>query len=395
MRLLRITTVPISLKILLKGQLEYMRDNGFEVLAVSSDGPEIKDLKIPHRVVNMTRKITPLKDFIALVRLVSIIREYRPDIVHTHTPKAGIIGMLAARISRVPVRIHTIGGLPWLESGGFKKWILKRVEELTIWSASDVLINSARLGIILKNEIPTIKRTLNVIGQGSTNGIEMDFYNKSETLRDQAFLLRNKLEIKNGDFVFCFIGRLVRHKGIEELIAAFQRLKNEFFNLKLFLVGYVEDDREPLSGSSQKMIQESKDIFYTGMVEDVRQWLAASDAFVFPSYREGFPNALLQAACMGVPVIATDINGCNEIVSGEEMGLLIPPKNEEHLYKAMKYFLEHPEDVQKFSENLKKHVVTNYDQKFIWSQILALYLNRMEKYCTNSLQTNPLIKSNL
>ena len=373
MKLLRITTVPISLRILLKGQLEFMVANGIEVLTVSSSGPDVSSLRVPHKEVLMTRSITPIRDFVALIRLVIIIWRFQPDIVHTHTPKAGLLGMLAAWLCRVPKRLHTVAGLPWLESQGLRRWLLKQMEALTFLSSTQVLVNSAGLKKILNAELPRIDKELLVLGNGSTNGIDVTYFSLTEQIQNQARQLRSELVISQSDFVFCFIGRLVVHKGIIELLTAFDHLRQVNSNVKLFLVGRIEEGRESLPSGYLERIKAGNGIVAPGLVEDVRPWLAAADAFVLPTYREGFPNVLLQAGCMGLPVIATNINGCNEIIENESTGLLIEPKNTQMLLSAMTRLFRSNNERAIFGLKLKESVLNNYSTETIWNELLALY----------------------
>jgi len=382
MRLLRITTVPISLKLLLRGQLEFMEANGIEVLSVSADGPEVKQLKVRHKIVPMARAITPFQDLISLIRLILIIRKFRPDIVHTHTPKAGLLGMLSALLCGVKVRVHTIAGLPWLQTGGVVRRVLKMAETATVYCSTDTLVNSFRLMEILKSELPGIagrrfeQGRLSVPGRGSSNGIDLNYFQKSPEISGEATLLRNEFQIAQDDVVFCFIGRLVRDKGVGELVRAFDRIREKYGNVRLILAGPVETGRDGLQDLVLRRVRAGNGIIAPGLVEDVRPWLAASDIFVFPSYREGFPNVLLQAGCMEVPVIATDINGCNEIVSNGFSGLLISPQSEDELVQSMETLMRSESDRKYFALNLKKYVTENFDQFAIWTELLRFYKER-------------------
>lgn len=372
-RLLRITTVPISLRILLKGQLEYMSEHGFEVLAVSASGPDVAALHVPHRVVPFTRAITPFRDLMALFALIRIIRQFRPEVVHTHTPKAGLLGMLAAWFCGIRVRIHTIGGVPWLEYHGFRRKLLRKMEELTIRCSTDILVNSYNLRGHLLREFPRMRRELLVLGAGSSNGIDLDHFRSTESLSHQAAQLRTALGIENSDIVFCFIGRLVLHKGVVELVEAFDRVRKQHPRVRLFLVGPWEQEREPLPAEVVARIHLGEGIAAPGRIDDVRPWLAASQVFVLPTWREGFPNVLLQAGCMGVPVIATDINGCNEIVASADHGTLIPPKQVDALVQAMLRAVEHPEYCQSQAVRLQEYIAAHFSQQRVWQDLLAFY----------------------
>ncbi|MFM7195721.1 MAG: glycosyltransferase, partial [Bacteroidota bacterium] len=256
-RLLRVTTVPISLKILLRGQLAWMRAQGFEVLAVSADGPEVSDLQsegIAHKVVRMHRAITPLADLIAVIRMYRVIREFRPDIIHTHTPKAGLVGLLAARLAGVPVRFHTVAGLPLMGLSGWRRQLLVRTERFTYRCATRVFVNSFSLREYIDREITRGKFDLTVLGNGSSNGIDTEYFSRHTEVLSAAQDIRRSLSIPEAAPVFCFIGRVVRDKGIGELINAFDQVRDRRPDVQLLLVGPLEPERDPLTPSDAARI---------------------------------------------------------------------------------------------------------------------------------------------
>jgi glycosyltransferase involved in cell wall biosynthesis len=370
-RLLRVTTVPISLATLLKGQPEFFARHNFDVLTVSSDGPEVKQLLqlgVKHQVIPMTRKITPIQDVIALIKLIQLIRTFRPNIVHTHTPKAGLLGMMAAWICRVPVRMHTIAGLPWMESTGSKRWLLKKVEVLTYWCATRVYPNSNQLKKFLMNELKFKGVKTHVIGRGSSNGIDVRYFSRQAISDESVTAIRQPFGIPNDDFVYCFVGRIVRDKGIAELVKAFQSLKQD--KVWLMLVGHQETELDPLSIETLDIIKDNKRIIETGFQSDVRPWLAASDAFVFPSYREGFPNVVMQAACMELPCVVSNINGCNEIIQQGQSGLIIPVKNTESLKQAMEQIALDKQRAHDMGKVGRAYVSAHFDQTVVWGELL-------------------------
>ena len=274
----------------------------------------------------MTRKITPLQDLSCLIRLIRFFREEKPHIVHSHTPKAGIIGMLAAYFTRVPIRMHTVAGLPLMEEKGVKKRILKTVERLTYRCATHVYPNSKGLLNFIKEKSLVDKTPIKCIGKGSSNGIDTAYFNPDLISQERHNELRKQWKIGHDDFVFLFIGRLVGDKGINELVAAFEQLANKIPTAKLVLVGPQEPLLDPLSKDTINSINHNPNIILTGYQQDVRPFFKMAQAFVFPSYREGFPNVVLQAGAMRVPCIVSDINGCNEIIENEVNGLVVPPK---------------------------------------------------------------------
>ncbi len=375
-RLLRITTASISLKLLLRGQLAYFQQQGFEVLTISADGIEVKDLEaegIPHQVVPMTRKITPIQDLICLWKLIRVIQKFKPEIVHTHTPKAGLLGMMAARICSVPVRLHTVAGLPLMEATGLKRWVLKIAERITYSCAHQVYPNSKGLLKYIKEQLSIVNRPLSIIGKGSTNGIDTTFFSSSPELKQKATAIRMTYQIPDNVVVFSFVGRIVKDKGIIELTDAFNKLSS-IMEVRLMLVGPFEQELDPLPSRVMQFINDSKWVIKAGFQQDVRPWLLASDVFVFPSYREGFPNVVMQAACLKVPCIVSDINGCNEIIENNVSGLVVPPKNYHALFDAMVLMAADKKISSEFAEKAQQFVVDNYDQQYVWGELLKEYL---------------------
>ena len=380
-KLIRITTVPISFKVLLKGQLRFMASNGFDVKGVSSEGEELKEVRenegIVMEAINMSRKITPFQDLKSLWEMWNFLRKEKPQIVHTHTPKAGIIGMLAARLAGVPHRLHTVAGLPLMEATGIKRKILNFVEKLTYSSATRVYPNSKGLyDFILQNNF-TQSNKLKIIANGSSNGINTTFFSPAQVSEIEMVTLREKLNIQPDDFVFVFVGRIVSDKGINELIKAFSQLQtaenNELTSIKLLLVGGLESDLDPLNPETLAEINQNKDIISAGFQQDVRPFFAISDALAFPSYREGFPNVVMQAGAMGLPSIVSDINGCNEIIVEGENGLIIPSKNVEKLKEKMLTLARDKNLYIKLKENSRRMIENRYEQSVVWNALLEEY----------------------
>ena len=380
-KLIRITTVPLSLKVLLKGQLRFMASNGFDVKGVSSEGKELREVHenegIAVEAITMSRKITPFQDLKSLWEMWNFLRKEKPQIVHTHTPKAGIIGMLAARLAGVPHRLHTVAGLPLMEATGTKRKILNFVEKLTYSSATRVYPNSKGLyDFILQNNF-TQSNKLKIIANGSSNGIDTAFFSPDQVTEIERVTLREKLNIQPDDFVFVFVGRIVSDKGINELIKAFSELQaaenNEPAGIKLLLVGGLENDLDPLNPETLAEINQNKDIISVGFQQDVRSFFAIADALVFPSYREGFPNVVMQAGAMGLPSIVSDINGCNEIIVEGENGLIIPPKNVEKLKEKMLTLAKDKNLYTKLKGNSRRMIENRYEQSVVWNALLEEY----------------------
>ncbi|ULC58280.1 glycosyltransferase family 4 protein [Flaviramulus sp. BrNp1-15] len=376
-KLIRVTTVPASMGGLLKGQLKFMSNN-YEVIGVSSKNNKQLELvskseEIPTVAIEMTRQITPLKDLTAVWKLYKLFKKEKPFIVHSHTPKAGTVSMIASRLAGVPHRLHTIAGLPLVETVGLKRIILNMVEKITYGCATRIYPNSYGLmDIILENNF-TKKDKLKVIANGSSNGIDTLHFNPELYTKEDKSELRKSLNIEKNDYVYIFVGRLVSDKGINELIAAFNSLSKNNSSIKLLLVGNYETELDPLLPETLKIISTNTNIISTGFVKDVRPYFAISNALAFPSYREGFPNVVMQAGAMKLPSIVTNINGCNEIIINQETGIIIPVKNEQALYDAMLFLYRKQEEVKNMGAKSRERIVSKYERKNLWLALLEEY----------------------
>ncbi len=532
-KLVRITTIPLSLDKLLGKQLSYM-NQFFEVIAVSSDKKNLQKVARKYGVkpycVPMTRTISPLKDLVSLWRMYQFLKREKPEIVHSHTPKAGIIGMLAAYFAGVPNRFHTVAGLPLLEAKGTRRKVLNFVESLTYSFATKVYPNSFDLEKIILQEKFCAQEKLKVIGQGSSNGIDTTYFDKKNISDIDQENLKIQLGIEPDDFVFIFVGRLVRDKGIDELVSAFKNLmeqssvrpekgttemglkglnnemvrlpgdhenstlkvykngtyfytgqslsglsiryrlskiwyrsaesemlinnstidpssktevnpfntrlsdqRNNYYTgqsisglniryrlskvlyrsaetelvmnnsemvthsrtelsslkknfaeqgqteqiifpkVKLLLVGPLEQKLNPVLSMTLSEMERNPNIKCTGYVPDVRSFLAISKCLILPSYREGFPGAVLQAGAMNLPCIVTDINGCNEIIVDGFNGLIVPVKDEKSLGNAMKKILDNGELRTTLTNNSRGIIIEKYDHHKVWEALLEEY----------------------
>ena len=380
-KLIRITTVPISIEKLLENQPKYF-SKFFDITIVSSDKSELEKLGKKQGVktfcLPLTRKITPFKDIIAIFKLYFFLKRENPKIVHSHTPKAGFVGMTASFFAGVPIRMHTVAGLPLMERKFIKKKVLIFIEKLTYLFATNVYSNSKKLMEFILSKKFCSKRKIKTLANGSSNGIDTKYFSDNISLISKNKLL-DTLKILKNDFVFCYVGRVVKDKGINELVSAFNELNLKNKNCKLIIVGKIENETDPISKSTMGIIKKNKNILLTGFKNDVRPYLSIGNCFVFPSYREGFPNVLMQAGAMDLPCIATNINGCNEIIQDNINGFLIPPKNIDALVKAMQKIMD-KKLIIKLSKNSRLMVKEKYDQKYFWKKLLIEYNNLVK--CT-------------
>ena len=372
-KIIRASTIPGSLNNFCRGILSELNEN-YEVVAVSSPGPALSELAEREGVrtiaVPMERHISPWKDFVSLVRMVWVFRIERPQMVHSMTPKAGLICMVAGWLTRVPVRVHTFTGLVWPTSTGLKRKILMFTDRLTCACATHIIPE----GEGVKNDLikgGITKKPLKVLGYGSCKGINLEYFQASEKLKVESEQLRVP-----GGFTFLYVGRITRDKGINELVEAFVRLHQEYPYTRLVLVGRFEDNLDPISPSTRTSIdQEENGIEAAGPKygDDLLTQYAASDCLVLPSYREGFPNTVLEAGAMELPSIVTDINGSREIIINGENGVIVPSKDAEALYDAMLNMLQDKEERERMAGNARHLIETRYEQRFVRQCLYDFY----------------------
>ena len=371
-KIIRTSTVAMSLHLLLKGQLKFLSKH-FDVLAVSGYDADLETVKNREGVsivsVTMKRSIAPFQDLISLYRLYKLFKKERPTIVHSITPKAGLLSIVAAKYANVPVRIHTFTGLVFPAKKGLFQKILILMDKVLCWHATHIIPEGAGVKQDLLDYKIT-KKPLEVIANGNVNGIDTTFFNSNTISEQQQQNLRNELGIDSSDFVFVFIGRLVADKGINELVRAFLSL--EIPNCKLLLVGPYETE-DPLQPETLKAIQQNDSILSVGFQHDVRPYLVISDCMVFPSYREGFPNVVMQAGAMGLPSIVTDINGSNEIIIEGFNGTIVPSKNVTALLRAMIRIKEDETWRNQLQSNARSSIISRYEQELVWEALLIKY----------------------
>lgn len=369
-KVLRVSTIPLSLNLLLKGQLKMLNEE-YEVVAVSSPGEDLKAVAEREGVrtveLPMERRISLLKDIRSLWAMIKLIRKEKPWMVYSLTPKAGLVTMIAGKLCGVPVRVHMFTGLVFPTATGLKRQILMFTDRLTCFCAT--VVNPEGQGVKRDLERYHISsKPLTIIGNGNINGLDMDFYDRTPEVLEKA-----KAYQKEGTTTYCFVGRIVGDKGINELVSAFKSLHAEHPATRLLLVGPFEENLDPVSEETRNTIKTLPAIEAVGWQSDVRPFLAASDVFVFPSYREGFPNVVMQAGALGLPSIVTDINGSNEIIKHGENGIIIPSKDEEALYQTLKDTLKNPGKWKKIAANARESIARRYEQQMLWREIKKFY----------------------
>ncbi len=382
-KLIRITTAPLSLKYLLSNQMRYMQQHGFEVIMVSSEGKEWPDLinneQCEHRIIHMTRKITPFTDLVSLWNLYKFFRKEKPDIVHSHTPKAGLLAMLAAKLAGVKIRIHTIAGLRFMTAIGIKRKLLVFMEKLTGNAAQHVWPNSQSLLNYIKENGLVKESKLQLIGHGSSNGIDLNRYSPNALNHEKLEEIKKMIHY---DPCLCYVlsmGRIVKDKGMDEVMKAFQILAEKHPSLRLIVLGTLEDDLDPISDKARKILTSHSAIIRVEWSDQVEYFQHLSDMLIHASYREGFPNTLLQAGAMNCPIVCSAIEGSVDIVTHKSTGLIFEPRNAEDLLEKWEYALIHREEISQYAANLRLKIEQNFSQEYLHGCLKEKYIELLSK----------------
>jgi glycosyltransferase involved in cell wall biosynthesis len=372
-KMIRATTVPMSLDTFCNGMLKELSQK-YEVIALSSPGEELKVVAEREGVrtiaVPMERHISLTKDLKSLFSLIKVFRKEKPDMVHSMTPKAGLLCMIAAWLTGVPVRVHTFTGLVFPTATGVKRRILMATDWLTCACATHIIPEGDGVKTDLLNNGIT-KKPLSVLGYGNVRGVDMEYY----FLRDEVKCKMEELKLRNeGKFTFLFVGRIVGDKGINELCEAFDKLSS-MANVRLWLVGSYEESLDPISPQSKELIERNHAIESVGSKrgDELLAYYAAADCFVFPSYREGFPNTVLEAGAMDLPSIVTDINGSREIIVEGENGVIIPSHDTNALFDAMLNMMKDKHAHEKMAGNARQMIASRYEQGFVRKCLYDFY----------------------
>lgn len=368
-KIIRTVTVPQSLDFLEEVVLRLKWD-GYETVVVTSPGKELDDFKqrYPEEKtieVPMERHISLTKDMKSLWQMMKVMRKEKPYMVHSMTPKAGLITMMAAWLAGVPVRIHTFTGLVWPTATGIKRKILMATDWITCACATHIIPEGKGVLDDLKNH-KVCRKPMKVLGYGNVKGVDMERFNPSRFI-----------DVKKDEsvFRFVFVGRIVGDKGINELVEAFVRLNKEHPNTQLTLVGKCEANLDPVKPETLMTIEENPCIDACGprYGDDLLVEYMKSDCFVMPSYREGFPNTVMEAGALGLPSIVTDINGSREIIINGENGIIVPSKDTDALYEAMKQMVEDASARERMAANARSLIDSRFEKSFVQQCIIDFY----------------------
>ena len=348
-----------------------LQERGYEIVSVSSPGESLirlreKGVKVIE--VPMERHISLFKDLKSLMQLISVFRKEKPYIVHSMTPKAGMLCMLAAWITRVPRRVHTFTGLVWPTSTGLKRKILMATDWLTCACATHIIPEGK--GVMNDLQSYITKKPMKVLGHGNVRGVDMEKFSRRQEVEDMAKGIKTE-----GIFTFIFVGRIVGDKGVNELVSAFTELHKKYEKTRLLLIGNFEQHLDPLQAKTLNVIDKHISIESLGPKygDELLAYYAASDCFVFPSYREGFPNTVMEAGAMGLPSIVTDINGSREIIMDGKNGVIIPSKDVEALYHAMKEMITNSDKTKEYADNAREMIASRFERGFVCKCLYDFY----------------------
>ncbi|MEW6427160.1 MAG: glycosyltransferase family 4 protein [Thermodesulfobacteriota bacterium] len=377
-KICRSATVSYYLVAQLKRQAEYFRDQGMEVVLVSSEGPELNQLvlndSLRHEVVRIERSISFIDDLAALIRLVRLFRRHRFDIVHSTTPKAGLLTALAGFFCCVPIRLHTFTGQQWVTMKGPIRWLSKMADRLIGRLCTHCYADSESQRRFLVEQNILSDSSISVIGEGSLAGVDRNRFDPSRWNEAQGDALRGRLSIPGDAFVFCYIGRITRDKGISELLSSFAVLHSMGFNADLLLLGPLDSDcGGSRSSSNFSGLLKSPRVHCLGYVNDPEQFLAISDILCLPSYREGFGTVVIEAAAMGVPAVGTRITGLVDAIVDGETGILVVPRDEGSLLAAMQKCLESPGLVKKMGKAAQQRCARSFDSSIVNRKVAEEY----------------------
>lgn len=374
--LLHLATDPIVLWWYFNGQIRFMSQAGLDVRAISSAGPWLTRFAAREQVqvdtVPMSRQVTPFGDLRVISRLIRKFKEHRPDILVAHQTKAGLLGMIAATLAGVPVRVYQNHGLALLTARGLRRIVLFSCEWLACRLAHRILCvsPSTRSEYLRLGLADPVK--IRVIGQGSANGVDAINLFNSETLAGPGKALRERLGIGSSDVVLGFLGRISLEKGVHELLSSWAKIRDRYPQTHLLVGGPLDAD-DSATRELVRIAQTDRRCHWMGYVEDSGAFFAATDIFVFPSHREGIGSVLLEASAMAVPTIGNRLPGVVDAIVDQVTGTLVPKRDVKALVAAIERYIEQPALRREHGEAGRQRMLRDFRPERIWEGLLAEY----------------------
>ncbi|MCB9062394.1 MAG: glycosyltransferase family 4 protein [Halobacteriovoraceae bacterium] len=374
-QLCRVATVPFAFNSSLK-LIEKIHGPQIHVTLVSSDESGGEILKSAHigkfAPINISREISPFQDLLSLFKLIVFFRKHKFDIVHSNTPKAGLLVSLASIFCPKTKFLHTFTGQRWETLTGFKRKLLRFFDKLIIKLDDKVYTDSISQAKYLEEQEIAGSNQLSCIGEGSFGGIDLEKFDieKKQKYREE---IRKALSISNSESVIVFIGRIVRDKGIVELVQTFENLNQFVPNIKLLLVGPFEDSGDPVPEKTKISIEQNPNILTVGHRSDVEKYICASDLLCLPSYREGFPTVVLEAAALEVPSVVADVIGSIDTIIHNETGLLYTLKDDGELSQSLSQLITDIDKRIELGINARKRVIEKFSVESVKTAYIAEY----------------------
>ena len=362
--------------ILMRGQLAYLRKNGFDPALLSSPGSDLEQISAlegyPVFGVTMRREISPVHDLRSLFAIWRLLYQTKPVICNSGTPKAGFLVGLAAWLARVPCRVYTLRGLRLETARGVKRMILTITERVACFSAHRVVCVSASLRErAIAMRLVTRPKTV-LLGAGSSNGVDPNRFEPTWEKAALAAELRQNLSIRPDQPVIGFAGRLTRDKGIPELVAAFQSIRKQLPETVLLLIGDYEDG-DPVPENTRKAIESESGLRCIGFTSQIELYYLVMNVFVLPTHREGFPNTVLEAQAAGLPVVTTIATGAVDAIEDGITGLLTPVGDAEKLAEAVLTLLSDPTRMQMMGQLGRERILRKFLNEMLWEALISLY----------------------
>lgn len=382
-RVVRLASVPYFLVSQLQSQVEQHVQYGMEVLLVSSSGPELQRLhlgtKLRHADIEFVRPISPWRDFKTLWRLTRLLARERPQIVQSTTPKPGLLSAIASFVLRVPVRLHTFTGQPWVDRRGPVRWLARTADRLIVRLNTHCYADSASQRQFLIDEGIAPAHRISVIGSGSLSGVDTIRFDRNRWSVPAREEIRCEFKIAPNANVLVFVGRIARDKGIRELLEAFERLVLGGRDCHLLLVG--PSDEECGGDSFQISIapHAAGRVHFIGYTEVPERYLAIADLLCLPSYREGFGTVVIEAAAMAVPTVGTRITGLSDAVLDGETGLLVPPQNSIALEQALGQLIDNPTFNKQLGEAARERCLREFDSRVVSARLAEEYVRFLKE----------------
>ena len=376
MRIVRVATMAFVVLHHLAGQIRASMGAGHEVILISSPdagSDRLGSLGASEVVlVPIPREIEPFADLVALIRLWRQFRRLRPDIVHSITPKAGLLTALAARVCGVRIRLHTFTGQAWVERKGPVRWLGRMADRVITLLNTRCYADSFSQRDFLESERLCRPGSIRVLGAGSLSGVPLERFDPVR-LEAAASKIRAGLLLSENARVILFVGRVTRDKGIVELVDAFRALQPRVPGATLLLVGPLEPERDPLPEATLAEIGRNPGIHALGYVANPEHYMAASDVFCLPSYREGFGIVAIEAAALGLPCVGTRIVGLSDAVVDGATGLLVPPKDARSLAAALENLLRDDALRARLGAAARERVAREFDESLLNAKLVAEY----------------------